>query len=144
MLWVTRTKPHVDRCASAWLIKRFIDKEAKLEFISVEGQIPSQAIAFTLPKAQIKPIEGEKTTYDVLIERYHVKDYVALKIGEFVHDFEVDAGEEPEKVNFKETLGLCYVLKGLEKTSATDNETINKAFSVLDAFYASLQERSKI
>lgn len=57
MLRATRTKPHVDRCASAWLIKRFIDPDTKFEFISKDDPIPGGAIAFTLPKAEINPIE---------------------------------------------------------------------------------------
>jgi hypothetical protein len=60
MLWVTRQKPHVDRCASAWLIKRFIDKDATFQFVTKEQKIPKGAIGFTLPKAEIKPIESVK------------------------------------------------------------------------------------
>jgi len=138
MLWVTRTKPHVDRCASAWLIKRFIDKNAEFEFISEGDSIPKDAIAFTLASAEIKPVEGIKTTYDVLVEKYRVQDPYALAVGRFVHDFEIDAEEDASKVKFKETLGLCYVLIGLEKASRTDKETIQKALIVLDALYETL------
>jgi len=140
MLWVTRHNPHVDRCASTWLIKRFIDKKARFAFISKDDPIPEGAIAFTLPKAEIKPIEKQKTTYDVLAEKYDIRDPVALKIGEFIHDFEIDAEENPEKVKFKETLGLCYVLKGMEKTSKTDSEIVEKGLVVLDALYSSLTD----
>jgi len=140
MLWVTRRNPHVDRCASAWLIKRFIDKKARFAFISRDDSIPKGAIAFTLPKAEIKPVEKEKTTYDVIVEEYSIRDRIALKIGRFIHDFEINAEENPEKVRFKETLGLCYILKGLEKDSKTDNETLEKGIVVLDALYASLTD----
>lgn len=140
MLWVTRRNPHVDRCASAWLIKRFIDKEARFAFISGDDPIPKGAMAFTLPKAEIKPVEKKKTTYDVLVEKYNIQDSAALKIGKFIHDFEIDAEEDPAKVKFKETLGVCYVLKSLEKTSKTDNETIDKGLLVLDALHASLMD----
>ena len=143
MLWVTRNKPHVDRCASAWLIKRFIDKDAKFNFISREDPIPEGAIAFTLPKAQIKPDEGKQTTYDVLLRKYSVNDAIAIRIGEFVHDFEINAGEDPKRVSFPETLGLCYILKGLEKTSRTDHETIEKALAILDALSTSLRDEQQ-
>lgn len=138
MIWVTRHNPHVDRCASAWLIKRFIDKKARFTFVSKDNPIPKGATAFTLPKAEIKPVEKEKTTYDVLIEKYKIQDSLALRIGEFIHDFEIDAEENPNKVKLKETLGLCYVLKGLDKTSRTDNEIVEKGLVVLDALYKSL------
>ena len=142
MLWVTRQKPHVDRCASARLIKRFIDKEAVFQFVTKESDIPKGAIGFTLPKAEIKPIEGIKTTFDALIEKYQVRDPIVMKIKDMICDFEFNE-ERPDKIRLKETLGLCYVLKGLEKTSQTDDETISKAFLVLDAFHSTLKEISK-
>ena len=74
------------------------------------------------------------------MEKYNVKDPIALKIGKFIHDFEIDTEENPEKVRFKETLGLCYILKEIEKTSTTDNETLEKGLAVVDALYASLTE----
>lgn len=139
MLWVTRQKPHVDRCASAWLIKRFIDKDATFQFVTKEQKIPKGAIGFTLPKAEIKPIEGVKTTFDVLIEKYNVKDPIVLRIKDLIRDYEFNE-ENPEKTRLKETIGICYVLKGLEKTSQTDAETVAKALIVMDAFYATLKD----
>jgi len=138
MLWVTRKNPHVDRCASSWLIKRFIDKEATFEFIDRNDPHPKGAIPFTLPSAEIKPIEGKSTTYDAILEKYAVKDRAAIRIGLFIHDFEIDANERPSEVKFPETLGLVYVLKGLEKISSSDKETMEKARIVLDAFSSSM------
>lgn len=143
MKWVTRTKPHVDRCASAWLIKRFIDKTAKFDFIEKEGPIPRGSIAFTLPAAEIKPVEGRKTTYDVLLAKYDVHDQVAMRIGGIIHDFEIDADEDANRVALKETLGLCYILKGLDPTSKSDHEIIDKALVVMDAFYAALRDETQ-
>lgn len=75
------------------------------------------------------------------MEKYRVQDPLALLIGKFIHDFEIDAEEDQNKVTFKETLGTCYVLKGLEKTSKTDKETIQKALIVLDALYETLRNK---
>jgi len=143
MLWVTRKNPHVDRCASSWLIKMFIDKEATFEFIGREDPIPEGAIPFTLPSAEMKPIEGKRTTFDLLLEKYDIKDPIAIKIGQFIHDFEIDAKEQPSEVKFPETLGLVWVLKGLEKTSKSDKETIERAYLVLNAFHVSIGEQMK-
>ena len=76
MLWVTRQKPHVDRCASAWLIKRFVDKDAIFQLITREQEIPRGVIAFTLPKAEINPVQEVKTTFDSLIQKYGVTDSI--------------------------------------------------------------------
>jgi len=142
MLWVTRTKPHVDRCASAWVIKRFIDKDAKFKFISKDDPIPEGAIAFTLPKAKINPIKGVKTTFDVLLEKYKVEDPIVEKIREIIQDYEYNE-ENLDKIKLKETLGICYILRGLERTSHTDAETIRKALAIMDALYATLKEHTQ-
>jgi len=141
VLWVTRNKPHVDRCASAWLIKRSIDKDAVFGFITKEQEIPKGAIGFTLAKAEINPVEGVKTTFDSLIEKYRVEDPVVLKIREIIRDYEFNE-ENPERIRLKETLGLCFALKGLEKTSKDDTETTTRAIMVMDAFYATLKDLS--
>ncbi|RDE14440.1 MAG: hypothetical protein C4K47_04625 [Candidatus Thorarchaeota archaeon] len=142
MKWITRTKPHVDRCASAWLIKRFIDKAAKFGFINKDDPIPKGSIAFTLPGADIKPVEGKKTTYDILLEEYKVRDAVAVRIGKIIHDYEIDADEDPRRVALGETLGLCYVLKGLDPISKSDNEIVDRGLLVLDAIYAILKDEA--
>lgn len=141
MRWVTRHEPHVDRCASIWLIKTFIDKEAVFDFISRDSEIPPDAIAFTLPKAEIKPVEGVKTTFDVLVERYHIEDRIVLQIQKMLRDFEIDAGEDVERLKLKETAGVCYILRGLARTSRTDHEIASKALVVMDALYAELKAR---
>lgn len=123
-----------------WPIRRFIDKDAHFEFLSKDDPMPEDAIAFTLPRAEIKPIEGKKTTYDILV-KYRVKDPSALQVGKLTHDFEIDAEENPSRVKLRETMGLCHVLKGLEKTSKSDHETTEKAIMVLDAFCASFKQR---
>ena len=127
----------MDRCASAWLIKRFIDGEAEFYFASEDDMIPDDMIAFTLPRARIKPVEGKMTTYDRLIEEYGISDPLALTIGKYIHDFEIDARENPARLKQRETLGLVYVLKGLEKISETDHEILDRAFIIIDAFLAS-------
>jgi len=143
LLWVTRHEPHVDRCASAWLIKDFIDKEAVFEFISKDSPIPQGAIAFTLPGAEIRPIEGKSTTFDALVEKYRVRDPIVVKIQKLLYDFEISAKEDITKVKHPETVGVCLILRGLARTSKTDHETIAKAMTVMDALYAELKAESK-
>lgn len=140
MLWVTRHEPHVDRCASIWLIKSFIDKEAVFEFISRESEIPEGAVAFTLPKAELKPTETQ-TTFEMLIQHYDVSDPVALEIGRIIRDFEIDADEDIEKVTLKESAGLSFILRGLARTSRSDHEIVYKGMIVMDALYAHLKAR---
>ena len=142
MLWVTRHETHVDRCASIWLIKNFIDKDAVFEFISRESEIPEGATAFTLPKAKLKPSKTQ-TTFDMLVERYNVQDPVVLEIGRILRDFEIDANEDIEKVKLKESTGISFILRGLTRTSKSDHEIIYKGMIMMDALYAQLKARQK-
>lgn len=141
MLWVTRKEPHVDRSASAWLIKRFIDPSAELAFIERNDPIPDGAIAFTLPGASLKPVEGVSTTYDVLIERYGVTDAAARAIQAAIHDFEIDAAEDLARVRRPEAAGIALILRGLARVSASDQEIVDRAMVVLDALAAELRAR---
>mgnify|MGYP001025372655 CR=1 FL=1 len=138
MRWVTRHEPHLDRCAAAWIIKRFIDAEATFQFIEKGEPIPAGATPFVLPGAEINPVEGTKTTVDVLVEKYRIRDPAVSSIQSFIHDFEVDAGEDTNKTRLRETVGLFKVIRGLARVSQSDEEIVEKAMIVLDALYAQL------
>ena len=116
-------KPYVMGCLlqnSRWsmgfsMAHRDSSKKRSSSSSHLEDSIPSRAIEFALPNAQIKPIEWQKTTYDALVTKHHLQDPYVLKIGRFIHDFETDAEEDENKLGFKETLELCFVLLGWKK-----------------------------
>ena len=138
MRWVTRYNPHVDRCASIWLIKTFIDKDAVFGFISREDPIPEGAIPFTLPGAEIRPKDG-KTTFDALVEKYRIEDPVVAKIQEIIRDAE--QAEETGVYRLPESAGVFAILRGLDRTSKSDWEIMGKAMIVMDSLYAELKHR---
>ena len=138
MLWVTRHEPHLDRCASAWLIKRFIDSDATFAFVGRDEVLPSGSIPFVLPGAEVNPVEGVSTSYDALVAKHRVKDPAALRIGEIIHDYEVDAGEDAARTRLKETAGVFKVVRGLARVSKSDHETLASALVVFDALQAQL------
>ena len=138
MRWVTRHQPHFDRCASAWLIKRFIDHDATFEFINREDPIPSGTIPFVLPGVEINPIEGASTTFDVLVAKYDIKDQIVASIRSMIRDFEVEAQEDLKKLRLRETAGVFKIVRGLARTSKTDDEIISKALIVFDSLYSQL------
>ena len=142
MLWVTRHRPHFDRCASIWLIKTFIDKEAVFEFMSREAEIPEGAIGFVLPKAELNPIETE-TTFDLLMKKYNIEDPIVKKIASFLHDFEIDADENFDRIKHKETAGFFSIIRGLDRISKSDSEIVYKAMIVMDALHAELKAQEE-
>jgi len=138
MRWVTRHNPHADRCASIWLIKTFIDKDAVFEFISRDSPIPKGAIPFTLPGAEIRPKNG-KTTFDALVEKYKIEDPVIAEIQKILRDAE--QAEETGVYNLPESAGVFAILRGLDRTSKSDWEIVGKAMIVMDSLYAALKYR---
>ena len=140
MRWITRHNPHVDRCASLWLIKTFIDKEAVFEFISNETPIPEGTIPVTLPRAEIRPKNG-LTTFDALVDKYKVGDPIVAEIQKIIRDAE--QAEETGTYKLVESAGVFAILRGLDRMSKSDWETVGKAMIVMDSFYAELKDRLK-
>jgi hypothetical protein len=138
LLWATRHEPHLDRCASAWLIKRFIDSNATFTFVNRDEAPPSGSIPFVLPGAEVNPVEGISTTFDALVTKHQVRDPTALKIGEIIHDYEVNAGEDVARTRLGETAGVFKVVRGLARISKSDMETVVDAFVVFDSLHAQL------
>ena len=138
MRWVTRHNPHADRCASIWLIKTFIDRDAIFEFISMEETPPEGAIPFTLPNAEIRP-KNKRTTFDALIEKYKIKDPVVAEIQKIIRDAE--QAEETGVYGLPESAGVFAILRGLDRTSKSDLEIVGKAMILMDSFYAELRNR---
>jgi len=138
MRWVTRHNPHVDRCASIWLIKTFIDKNAVFEFMSREDPIPAGATPFTLPGAEISPKNGH-TTFDALVEKYKVKDHVVAEIQKIIRD--VEQAEETGVYRLPQSAGVFAILRGLDRTSKSNLEIVGKAMIIMDSIYAEIKHR---
>jgi len=142
MRWVTRHEPHVDRCASIWLIRTMIDPEAVLDFISRDDPVPEGAIPFTLPSAQIQPTKTA-TTFDALVEKYQIRDPIVSSIADILRDFEIQAEEDLSRLTVAGAAGVYFVLRGLARTSKCDAEIADKAMIVMDALYAELKARAE-
>jgi hypothetical protein len=87
--WVTRTGGHVDRIASAWLIRRFIDPQARFKFVPAKGYDPEAGeVRFDMFDAEFTHV-GDRCTYEVLVERMGLADPALAAIGEIVHDLDL-------------------------------------------------------
>ena len=139
MRWVTRRNPHVDRCASIWLVKSFIDGDAVFEFISRKEPIPEGAVPFTLPGAELSPKEG-RTTFDALVEKYEIKDPTVAQIQGIIRDAE--QAEETGVYRLPESVGVFAVLRGLDRISKNDQEIVDRAMILMDSLYAELGHRA--
>jgi len=132
MKWVTRSFPHVDRTASAWLIKRFIDPKAEFIFIDWPDEpIPGDAIPF-----DIKGVEhghhDNKCTFETIVEKYNITDPIVHKIARVVHAMDF----EGELKNVPEGIGIRMIISGLRFAVKNDIDAINIGFKIWDALYS--------
>ena len=130
-VWVTRKGVHVDRIASAWLIKRFIDPKAKLKLVPPKGYVPRQGeLRFDMFEAEYTH-EGDRCTFEVLARRFGVADPAVAAIGEVVHDIDLRDG----KFGRLETPGIERLITGVALTMADDPARIALGAKLFDALY---------
>jgi hypothetical protein len=130
-VWVTRKGVHVDRIASAWLIKRFIDPEAKLKFVPPKGYAPARGeLRFDMFEAEYTH-EGDRCTFEVLARRFEVAEPAVRAIAEVVHDIDV----RDDKFGRPETAGIERLVNGIALTQPEDEARIALGNQVFDALY---------
>jgi len=133
-LWVTRKKPFIDRMASAWLIRRFIDIRASFGFIDERNisSLDKDAVAFDISDGEFTH-SGDMCTFEVLIRAFGLKDKVLRKLAEIVHDLDV----RDDKYGAEEAKGVEEILIGIRKSSGTDSEALERGMAVFEMLYIS-------
>jgi hypothetical protein len=133
--WLTRPRPEIDRVGSAWLIARFIDRKPRFVFASKAEAVPN-AIPFDMLDAEFSH-HGDCCTFETLVKRFALSDKSVLKIGEMIHDADLDDA----RFQRVEAVGIDRVLKGWAKQGLPDEEILRRGFECFDALYAFLQRR---
>ena len=133
--WLTRPRPEIDRVGSAWLISKFIDRKPKFVFAPSADAVPN-AIPFDMLDAEFSH-HGNCCTFETLIRRFAISDKSIAKIGEMIHDADLDDA----RFQRVEAVGIDRVLKGWAKQELPDEEILRRGFECFDALYAFLQRR---
>ena len=129
--WVTRPDVHVDRIASAWLIKRFIDPKAGFVF----GDVREGAVSFDMFDGDYTH-EGDRCTFETLLQRFGLEQDDALRaIAEMVHDVDV----KDQKFGREETAGFARLIDGIVKRHARDAARLERGAELLNDLYESIQ-----
>jgi hypothetical protein len=130
-IWVTRQGVHVDRIASAWLIRRFIDPEARFKFVHGKNHTPAPGeLRFDMFEAEFTH-EGDLCTFEVLLSRTALEDPALRAIGEIVHDIDLKDG----KFGREETSGISHLIAGLTLANKGDEQRLARGAAVLDDLY---------
>ena len=137
--WVTRVGVMVDRIASAWLIRRFIDPAARFKFVAGRAYKSSRGeLRFDMAGAEFTH-EGESCTFEVLLERFRVRDSALRAIGEIVHDLDLEDG----RYGRPETTGLGRMIVGIALATADDDARIAQGTTVFDGLYRSFRKQGR-
>jgi hypothetical protein len=130
-VWVTRKGIHVDRMASAWFIRRFIESDARFKFVPPKGYKPqSGELRFDMFEAEFTH-EGDRCTLEVLIERTGVNDPAVSRIAEIVHDIDL----KDSKFNRQETAGIDRLIAGIAMAHKDDETRLARGAAVFDDLY---------
>lgn len=127
--WATRRQPWVDRLASAWLIRRFIDPEAHFLWLAAPGDCPPDALGFDFDGARFSHV-GSRVTFEVLAASFNLQQPALMRLGQLVHYLDV-GGVQPA-----EAAGVESVLAGLREAMPDDDHLLTSASSVFDALLA--------
>jgi len=145
MLWVTRKRIQVNRAATAWLVRRFVDPEAEFLFVEPEAVAAVQrergAIGFDAPGARYPHADDHgRCSFEALVQEHRAEDAALVAMARIVHgaDFAADVDMTPESA------GLVAISRGFPLVARDDHETVEKASFLYDALYAALQKRTGV
>jgi len=131
--WVTRRGVQVDRIASAWLIRRFIDKDAHFKFVPSSGYQPEAGeLRFDMFEGEFTH-RGDRCTFEVLLGHAGLADPALSAIGEIVHDIDL----KDEKYGRAETAGVKSLIAGIATPGADDEQRLARGAVLLDGLYDS-------
>ena len=128
MKWVTECRPHVDRCASSWFVRRFVDPKPVFLFVDRNHPLPRGAIPYDLPRARFGHRRG-KVTFDAFLREYRRKDQALNRLAALVRDIDTGSFQLPE------SRGLDTLLFGLLLLEEDDGKVLLRTAPLFDWLY---------
>lgn len=132
-LWATRRRPWVDRLASAWLVRRFLDPEARFLWLASPADCPPDAVGFDFDGAAFTHV-GAKVTFEVLLASFGLTDAALQRLGALVRYLDVGGIPVPEAA------GLETLMRGMHQRLADDDALLAEAQDVFDSFHQAFSE----
>jgi len=134
--WVTRPRPHIDRIASAWLIKRFCDPDAR--FTSRTPPTPIARAFRSTSSAPSSAHHAEDCTFETLVKRFGLKDRRVRLIAEIVHEADL----HDDKFTRNEAPGVDLAIRALAEATPDDDELLTRGMAMFDGLYAVLKSKT--
>jgi hypothetical protein len=137
-LWVTRPRPGVDRMASAWLIRRYIDAEARFGFAADQQAAPVHAIPFDMFGVAFSH-QGEGCTFETLCDAFGIQEPAVARMATVVHDLDLKDG----KFGAPEAGTVGTLIDGLQLAHRDDEQLLTHGIALFDALYRGFERSAR-
>src|SRR5215470_18570018 len=134
-IWITRSRPGVDRILSAWLIRKYIDRRARFAFAVGENK-PKNAVPFDMYQGGFGH-RGDDCTFETLTKVFRIRDKTVQIMAQIVHDADLF----DEKFGRREGFGIDEVMKGWARQNLSDTELLERGMELAEGLYLSLRKR---
>ena len=134
-IWATRSRPWIDRLASAWLIRRFIDCDAHFLWLEDTGACHPDAVGFDFDGAMLSHVD-KLVTFEVLIRRFGLEQRIPDDMGLLVHYLDIGGVQPPDAA------GVESILAGLRESIRDDDKLLATACALFDGLLMSFEMRS--
>lgn len=132
-IWATRARPWVDRLASAWLIRRFIDPQARILWLAAPADCPSDALGFDFDGATFSHV-GARVTFETLLASFGLDSPALMRLGSIVHFIDAGGIQPPE------ASGVAQALAGIRATVSDDEQLLAIAANIFDGLLAAFEQ----
>lgn len=136
-VWATRRRPWVDRLASAWLIQRFIDVEARFVWLKTPADCPKKAIGYDFDGANFSHV-GARVTFETLLASFALESPALLRLGRLVHSLDTGGIKPPEAD------GVERVLAGLLDAIPDDDQLLQVASSIFEGLFTAFEKETTL
>jgi hypothetical protein len=137
-LWVTRPRPGVDRMASAWLIRRFVDPQARFGFAADRQAVPDRGVPFDMFGVDFTH-QGDGCTFETLCAVFTIADPAVSRIAAIVHDLDL----KDERFGAPEAATVAAMIDGLQLAYADDDALLAQGMTMFDSLYRSFERATR-
>ena len=137
-LWITRPRPGADRMASAWLIRSFIDRQARFGFAADRESVPNRGVPFDMFGVEFSH-QGEGCTFETLCSVFGLDGPALLRIGAIVHDLDLKDG----RFGVPECSTVGAMIEGLQLAYQNDDALLEHGITLFDSLYRSFEQSSR-
>jgi len=131
-VWVTRPRPGIDRMASAWFIRRFIDARARFAFAASVPARERRNVPFDMADVEFGH-HGAHCTFETLVQRFGVAEPAVRHLAEIVHDLDL----KEARFGHPEAVAVGRIVEGLRASGAADDDLLDRGMTMIEALYQS-------